>query len=655
MKGQPNRLDTASAHLMGTQIDRNAPLRFTLDGRTISGFAGDTVLSAALASGIDTAGLHDGSPLALDSRFAPPVAPASDPGRTLPMHRTPARNGQEFVTVGRRNANGVLGLLSRQGRSLGHRFEKHAPATAPWRDAEPGLAMEADVVVVGGGVAGLSAAVTAGQSGASVILIERRQNLGGNARLFGSIEEEEPPDSIVARLTKALTHLANVTVLTRTEAIRAGSGILRAHRVETGENGLSAHILTIATRRIVLAAGMIERLPIFSGNRLPGVVSLLEAFDRADRFGIWPGRNIAFNTAASPAYRLAMQAIDAGLSVAKMSDTRLRAQSRFIEFSKAYGMPLSSGLVPQSVEPYRHGGLEIRLRLEMENYARPEPSVIADQFVVCGGWQPELSLWIGAGGQTRWQSGGLIASGASPGMALAGAAAGFRSLTGCAQSGSAAVASLFGWTAVPVFDVEIDPIYETPDGGPSLQPTAPGDVVPAYLDHGVTLAARPGIVRQSRLAFLRRPRPALGLSEAAHPLSLGDLAGFVGLGLIPEHEAGVVAQERCVDAMLLPQAPVPSREPIEGEGYPAYLRGRFGPDQAAWHIVADEPRHFEAGNLLYPNTDAANPLAATGVVIGPAPGGQARAVAVVTSGEAGKRLVLRDLGRHVSVKLAEKL
>ena len=65
MKGQPNRLGvTPQHHLQGSVVDRSRPLQFQLDGRLVSGFAGDTVLSALLASGVDTIGQRGGGPLA---------------------------------------------------------------------------------------------------------------------------------------------------------------------------------------------------------------------------------------------------------------------------------------------------------------------------------------------------------------------------------------------------------------------------------------------------------------------------------------------------------------------------------------------------------------------------------------------------------------
>jgi sarcosine oxidase subunit alpha len=69
--------------------------------------------------------------------------------------------------------------------------------------------------------------------------------------------------------------------------------------------------------------------------------------------------------------------------------------------------------------------------------------------------------------------------------------------------------------------------------------------------------------------------------------------------------------------------------------------------------MADDPRHFEAGNLLYSNTDGSDPLTAVGVILGQ--DGETGATALVGNGEANARLILRDLSRQVPVRLVEKV
>lgn len=63
-------------------------------------------------------------------------------------------------------------------------FERIAPNSAPFASAEPHLRqvnLEADVLVAGGGLAGVCAAIAAARHGARVVLVQDRSRLGGNS------------------------------------------------------------------------------------------------------------------------------------------------------------------------------------------------------------------------------------------------------------------------------------------------------------------------------------------------------------------------------------------------------------------------------------------------------------------------------------------
>src|SRR5215471_21345931 len=64
------------------------------------------------------------------------------------------------------------------------RFESAAPANAPFSSAERHMRLvqlEADVLVAGGGLAGVCAAIAAARNGARVVLVQDRSRLGGNS------------------------------------------------------------------------------------------------------------------------------------------------------------------------------------------------------------------------------------------------------------------------------------------------------------------------------------------------------------------------------------------------------------------------------------------------------------------------------------------
>ncbi len=628
MSTQPNRLSAErSHHFHGRQIDRTKPLRFKLGGHVVEGFAGDTVLSASLASSIVAAGTRNGQPIALDERFAPPVIPREhrhDLSRALPMERTPALDGADYLLLdssgkAKRGSvlSGLAGALGRRATSLGLRFDAGKSLAAPWRDSAPQDRLTADLIVVGGGIAGLNAALTANDTGLSVLLVDRAARLGGDAGLFGSLEGEDPPQVLADSLAEKVTARDGITVLTRAEALSAHEGVVRVHQVQLEGESLSSRTLDLRAPRIVLATGASERLPVFPGNRLPGIVGTLSAFARADRFGVWLGRQVLLSTSASPAYRLAMMASDAGIVVQRMTDTRLNPNSRFIEFSKAYGITLASGLLPMEAQLARRGRLAVRLRNSLAERAGPREPIETEQFIVCGGWQPDLTLWHMIGGNSAWdaKSGTLVAQCALENVALAGSAAGFRSMTGCAHSGLAAIATLLGRPIPLVDDLHIDPVFETPDAPTFIAPYGEKSARISYLDWGASLTTRPEPPPTRKRPFGGTVQTRWPLADRARALSLSDVAAGVQLRSVPESEAGTVARERSLASgervdTSGSEAALPARPDL----WQSLLEGRFGPSSVRTLQSLDQ-RSFPTGALLYRTSDKLTPLEAVGTVL----------------------------------------
>jgi sarcosine oxidase subunit alpha len=132
-----------------------------------------------------------------------------------------------------------------------------------------------DVVVVGGGVAGLQAAKTAGETGARVLLVEQASNWGGRAPVDGGEIAGEPVDNFVDQTLTALKEMSNVTLRTRWMA----AGIYD-HGYMIGYERINDHdpsdakprhrLWRIRAGRIITATGAIERPLSFAGNDIPG-------------------------------------------------------------------------------------------------------------------------------------------------------------------------------------------------------------------------------------------------------------------------------------------------------------------------------------------------------------------------------------------------
>ncbi len=215
MSVQPFRLDN------GGRIDRASPMRFSFDGRSYFGYAGDTLASALLANGVHLVGRS--------FKYHRPrgimTAGAEEPSALIQLERGGGRSDPNLRATEIELFDGLTGESQNRWPSLGFDVGAAADFMSPmlpagfyyktflwpaawWRSVyEPFIRRAAglgrsptrpdpdrylhrhahcDVLVVGGGPAGLMAALAAGRTGARVILAERepraRRHAAGRER-----------------------------------------------------------------------------------------------------------------------------------------------------------------------------------------------------------------------------------------------------------------------------------------------------------------------------------------------------------------------------------------------------------------------------------------------------------------------------------------
>ena len=272
----PRRLAT------GGLIDRSAPLSFSFDGKVMTGFAGDTLASALLANGVRlvgrsfkyhrprgimTAGVEEPNGLVTVGEGArqEPNIPATMTELTEGLTAR-SQNGWPSLAFDLMAMNSLFKPLL----AAGFYYKTFmGPTTRSWMVYEPlirraaGLGVASreadpdryetrhlfcDVLVIGGGPAGVSAASAAAESGGRVVLVEQDSVLG----------KPNPP--------------AQVTVMTRTTAL----GIYDGNTVPLLErcvHGRARQVLHLCrAKSIVYACGATERPLVFANNDRPGVI-----------------------------------------------------------------------------------------------------------------------------------------------------------------------------------------------------------------------------------------------------------------------------------------------------------------------------------------------------------------------------------------------
>jgi sarcosine oxidase subunit alpha len=439
---------TRLAPPFGSRIDRSRHLSFQFNGRRMSGHPGDTLASALLANGVQLVGrsfkLH--RPRGIFSCGVEEPNGLVDLGEGAA--RTPNMRATQIELYDGLTAASVncwpslefdLGAVnSRMSALLPAGFYYKTFKWPNWHVFEPTIrrmaglgkasgerdpdryeeaAAQAEVLVVGGGLAGLSAAVAAAEAGADTLLLCNSPTLGGawagrsDPQLGELLARAER--SGVRQMTRTLAfgiydHNLVCARETLHPAAQAAAGVLRER------------LWKIRARAVIAAAGAFERPMIFPNNDRPGVM-LAGAADRyAQTFGVACGQRVVIAANSDSAYRVAASLVAAGIEVMALIDRRPQADIG------AGAVPVralagASIVAVGGARAVRHCTV---ISLDVDG-ARPQ-RLECDLILSAGGHAPAVHLHSQAGGKLRWleESSMFVPDGPAPGVWSAGAGAG---------------------------------------------------------------------------------------------------------------------------------------------------------------------------------------------------------------------------------------
>ncbi|MGP4049949.1 sarcosine oxidase subunit alpha family protein [Streptomyces sp. 2A115] len=422
----------------GGRVDRDAVLRFTVDGRELTGHPGDTVASAMLANGVVEVApsLYRGRPRGIVA------AGVEDPNALLQLDGSYSEGMLPATTTELYD-----GLSATTLSGMGRLDPSSDPAVYDKKY------VHTDVLVVGGGPAGLAAAAAAAGSGARVILVDDQPEPGGSL-LSGRTERVGAQSALewVAEVRAALDAAPEVVVLERTTAFGSyDDNYLLALQRRTDHLGADApeasagvsrqRLWHIRARQVVLATGAHERPLVFAGNDRPGVMLAAAVRSYLNRYAVAPGSRAVVSTTNDSAYDTVADLHGAGIDIAAVVDARPELSHRAAEVAVATGARVLTGsAVVDTQGGGRLTGVTVQALDESGRLTGAPESFDCDLLAASGGWSPVVHLHSQRQGRLRWDEDlvAFVPDGTVRDQQVVGAARGTYDLDGCLSEGARA-------------------------------------------------------------------------------------------------------------------------------------------------------------------------------------------------------------------------
>ncbi|MHA4729566.1 sarcosine oxidase subunit alpha [Ensifer adhaerens] len=417
--------------------------RFTFDGRTLTALEGDTVASALLANGIHLVGrsFKYHRPRGILS------AGAEEPNALLDVSRDAARRQPNVRATVQEVFDGMKVESQNRWPSLafdigglndlmspffaaGFYYKTFMWPKAAWHaiyepfirraaglgvtptEADPdhyaSRYAHCDVLVIGAGVAGLSAALAAAKAGAKVIICDEQPEVGGALRYeSGTTIDGKDGWDWAQEAAKTLASMDNVTVLTRT----TGFGYYNHNfvgLVERVTDHLAAldkslpreRLWQVRAKKVILANGQIERHMVFANNDRPGIMLASAGRTYLNHFGVAVGSKVGVYTAHDSAYEAAFDLKRAGVSVPVIVDCRENPGEAVLAEARKLGIEVLTGhsvikaggkLRVNSISVARNGGGSAR-------------KFAVDALLVSAGWTPSVHLFSQSRGKVKFDA-----------------------------------------------------------------------------------------------------------------------------------------------------------------------------------------------------------------------------------------------------------
>jgi sarcosine oxidase subunit alpha len=428
----------------GGRIDRTQRCRFTFDGQSYEGVAGDTLASALLANGVHLTGRS--------FKYHRPrgilAAGSEEPNALVTVSRDAARVTPNLRATQVELYDGLIAESQNRWPSLQRDFGRINDALSPFFPAgfyyktfmwprkawktlyEPVIRRAAglgrapihadpdrysqryahcDVLIVGAGPAGIAAALAAAAGGARVLLCDETGEFGGS--LLSDTRALIDGQTALAWVQQAIASLAKisrVTLLPRTTAfgyfphnLIGLNQRLSDHLPNPSQGQPRERLWQVRARQVVLATGAIERPLVFPGNDRPGILLAQAAHAYLNRYGVRVGTRAVIVTSGDDAYQTALDLQAAGVAIAAVADLRSEAEGALPAAARRAGIEV----IPGSTVLGTEGDLRVNaitLGRVHDGAVQAAPRIACDTVLMSGGFTPSVHLFSQSRGKLAW-------------------------------------------------------------------------------------------------------------------------------------------------------------------------------------------------------------------------------------------------------------
>ena len=428
----------------GGRIDRDNQLKFSFNGKTYTGQAGDTLASALLANGIHMVGrswkYHRPRGILSAGAEEPNAIFQLEKGeKTIPNAR--ATQVELYDDLDASSVNcwpsldfDLLSINSKVSRMLpaGFYYKTFMWPKSMWMKYEhiirkaSGLGKSpevndsdryehshrhCDVLIAGGGVAGLTAALAAGRAGARVILVDEQSEFGGMAlSSYDKIDGQPVSDWIQAAVAE-LQELPEVILLPRSTAYGYHdynfvtiNQRLTDHLALNNRKGGREKLWHIRAHQVVLATGAMERPLVHSNNDRPGIMLASAVSTYVNRYAVKPGERAVIFTNNDSAYQTALDLNAAGAQVVAVVDARSQSSSELANMVRSAGIEVmnSCAVVDTSGGKRLQSVQVMSLSSDGQSVSGQRRTLSCDLLAVSGGWSPVVHLSSQSGAKAVW-------------------------------------------------------------------------------------------------------------------------------------------------------------------------------------------------------------------------------------------------------------